>query len=33
MTKDEAVKKIAREEYISIEHAEDIYDSIVNKPE
>lgn len=32
MTKDEAVKKIAREGYISIEHAEELYDSIVNKP-
>lgn len=32
MTKDEAVKKIAREGYISIEHAEELYDSIINKP-
>ena len=32
MTKEEAVKKIAREGYISIEHAEELYDSIVPKP-
>ena len=32
MTKDEAVKKIAREGYISIEHAEELYDSIIPKP-
>ncbi|AAC79535.1 ORF19 [Streptococcus phage 01205] len=32
MTKDEAVKKIAREGYISIEHAEELYDEIIPKP-
>lgn len=32
MNRDEAVKKIAKEGYISIEHAEDLYDSIVPKP-
>ncbi|MGZ1060974.1 DUF1642 domain-containing protein [Streptococcus thermophilus] len=32
MNRDEAVKKIAKEGYISIEHAEDLYDSIINKP-
>lgn len=32
MTRDEAVKKIAREGYISIEHAEELYDSIIPKP-
>ena len=32
MTRDEAVKKIAREGYISIEHAEDLYDEIIPKP-
>lgn len=32
MTRDEAVKKIAREGYISIERAEELYDSIVPKP-
>lgn len=32
MNRDEAVKKIAREGYISIEHAEDLYDSIIPKP-
>ena len=32
MNRDEAVKKIAREGYISIEHAEDLYDTIIPKP-
>ena len=32
MTKDEAVKKIAREGYISIEHAEELYGEIIPKP-
>lgn len=32
MNREEAVKKIAREGYISIEHAEELYDSIVPKP-
>lgn len=32
MNRDEAVKKIAKEGYISIEHAEELYDSIVPKP-
>ena len=32
MTKEEAVKKIAREGYISIEHAEELYDAIIPKP-
>ena len=32
MNRDEAVKKIAKEGYISIEHAEELYDSIVTKP-
>ncbi|AAF63066.1 gp178 [Streptococcus phage Sfi11] len=32
MTIDEAVKKIAREGYISIEHAEELYDEIIPKP-
>ncbi|MGZ1075886.1 DUF1642 domain-containing protein [Streptococcus thermophilus] len=32
ITRDEAVKKIAREGYISTEHAEELYDSIINKP-
>lgn len=32
ITRDEAVKKIAREGYISTEHAEELYDSIVPKP-
>ena len=31
MTKDEAVKKIAREGYISIEHAEELYGEIIPK--
>lgn len=31
ITRDEVVKKIAREGYISIEHAEELYDSIVPK--
>ncbi len=32
MTREEAVKKIAKEGYISIEHAEDLYDEIIPKP-
>lgn len=32
MNRDEAVKKIAKEGYISTEHAEDLYDSIIPKP-
>ncbi|ACR45905.1 DUF1642 domain-containing protein [Streptococcus phage 5093] len=32
MNRDKAIKKIAREGYISIEHAEELYDSIINKP-
>ena len=32
MTRDEAVKKIAREGYISIEHAEELYGEIIPKP-
>ena len=31
MTRDEAVKKIAREGYISIEHAEELYGEIIPK--
>lgn len=33
MTREEAVQKIAKAGNLSIAHAEDIYDSIVNKPE
>ncbi|AZF92422.1 hypothetical protein PP219_gp41 [Streptococcus phage CHPC930] len=32
ITRDEAVKKIAREGYISIEHAEELYGEIIPKP-
>ena len=32
MNRDEAVKKIAREGYISMEHAEELYDEIIPKP-
>ena len=32
MTREEAVKKIAKEGYISIEHAEELYGEIIPKP-